>query len=360
MIIQIGRVRYPDQVVAANAESAVKQLFDVWKQGNLGRVHAIMPKAETALNALNVEMARFGQEMAGRAFAGSVVFGLTALAGFAVVGHVLAAKLVALEVVASAGTAEVVVQSGMAAIKSVADQLGNYSAGEGGSLKGSLMNVVVDTLTAALTAGIASKIKPKYFDELAKKVVGKFAGATGIDSATMQRLLTSFLSSAGQETMKSGAGEVAGLLGKGIKSGKAPTREDVDEALTKVLTTALTAGFLNQIVRTQKAIAVRSRDAVQKSCFDKALKEFLGRGGTIPDKERMKLWAEVWGKVEDQVVQGLLNTVFKEAKVVDSKKMEEQAMKLISTDTGIYKMIKDETELRWRKRKLMSGSSNAV
>lgn len=361
MIIQIGRVQYPDQKIVGEANQTCEQLSAALGKANLERIYDVLPDAERALNALNQEMGRFGREMAGKALVGSVVFSLTAAAGFAVVGHVIAAKIVAAEVVAaSAGTIQAGVQAGMAAINTAAGDLGSYTAGEGGSVKGTIWNMAVDSLTSLMTAGIASKIKPKYFDDLAKKLAGKLASKAGIDSAVMVRMLQNYFSSTGQETVKSAAGEVAGLMGKGFKSGRAPTKEDFDEAMTKVLTTALTAGFLNEIGRTQKAILVQSREAVKKTTFDKAMQDLLGKGGVLPDKERMKIWAEVWGKVEEQVVQGAVNTAFKEAKVVDSKPMLDTAKAYVEKNSAVYDEVKAATRDALKKRKLLSGSSNMV
>lgn len=297
-IIQVGRAKYPDDRIAGEAGSTVERPGAALRRKALGAIRAAMPETEAALNALTAEMRRFGQEMAGRAMAGAVSFGPTATLAFAVVGHVVAAELV---------PAEVLVQSGLAAVNSAAGELGS--------------------------------IKPRYFDDPAKSLSGKLAAKVGLEGAVLQRMPTDGFSSTGRETVKSVAGEVAGLTGKQAKSGRAPTREDFDEAMTKVLTTALTAGLLNRITRTRKTIAVRSRDTVEMSRFDRALKEILGRGGAVPDKARMKLRAEIWGKVQGQIVQDAANAAFREAKVVDSGRMPNAAEAFLPDKPAVHDTV---------------------
>jgi hypothetical protein len=361
VLIQVGRIEYPKMTTQSAADSLVSRLLAAYGAKDLGKVFQIMPEAEAALNAFVADMNRFGRELAGKALGGAIIFGVASAAAFAWVGALAVPMLAEVSVIQSLGGAEKVVGLGLAAINSAAGQFGNYTSGEKITVGGAVLDVVRDTLTAALTMGIASRIKPKYFDDLAKKMAGGIGKKLGIESAVMQRMIANFLSTTGQEAAKSAMGEGATLLGKSIRSGKAPTAEDFDEAVIKVLTTTVTAGFLGQIARSQKALAVQGRDVVRKTWFDKQLQDVLGKGGVIPDKLRMKLWGEVWGKVEEQVLQGTMAAVLKEGKAIDSAAMVEGGLAHLARASDIGKLVKAEIpEAVKRNKKLMSGGSNMV
>ena len=352
VIVKTGRVKYPNEALTSASNKACSNLARAQGSRNLALLKVALPQAEQAVNAFSADVMRFLNEFTGSAGTAATVLTVTSATCFAVVGALAAPVLVAGGM--TAGGAAVVSGAGVSVLSSAANELGGAASGQKVNLWDSLKNVAIDGTIGAATAGIASKIPLGFVEKIAKGLAPRLASKVpGIAAAELTPFITKFLQGSGEETIKSAVGEAITLVGKIAKTGKAPTEKDFEEAVMKVVGTALTAGVLKNLGSFTKGWAMKSRTTLEGQIFPDALKAVMKGNNQLPSVVKAKVWAEVLGKVQEQVMQAGTAQVLGAAKgVFDEAKMTADAEKALQKDARIRKLVEEEMKKALKKQKI--------
>jgi len=352
VIVKAGRVKYPNEALANASMKACMNLGRAQGSKDLVLLKVALPQAERAVNAFTADVMRFLNEFIGSAGTTATVLTVTSATCFAVVGALAAPILIAGGV--SAGGAAVVSGAGVSVLSSAANELGGAASGQKVNLWESLKNVAIDGTIGAATAGIANKIPLGFVEKIAKNLAPRLASKVpGIAAAQLQPFITKFLQGSGEETIKSAVGEAITIVGKIAKTGKAPTEKDFEEAVMKIVSTALTAGLLKNLGSFNKSWTMKSRASLEGQIFPDALKAVMKGNNQLPPVIKAKVWAEVMGKVQEQVSQAGTAQVLDVAKgSFDEAKMLAEADKAVKANPKIRKLVEDEMKKSLKKNKI--------
>jgi len=353
LIMSVGRVKYPASSISGASIKAVGALERAVSSRDLVLLDKALPEAEHAVNAFTNEVQRFLSDFAGSAYATGTVLKVTSAVCFTVVaalggGILVKGGMTVAKAAASTGAA-------VGVLNSATSELGKVASGQDVSLFDSIWKVTVSGVIGALTGGVGSKIPLGFVEKMAGRVAPMLASKIpGLTAKQMTPVITNFLTSSGQETIKTAVGEGIGLIGKIATTGKAPTEKDFDDAVQKVLLSLLTAGLVRNLATFQKKWAYDSRATLEGKIFPDVLSKLMkGKGNTLPPVIRAKLWADVWNKVSDQVIQGGLEAALNSnSGDYDAAKLTNEATKAIEKDAKIRKLIEVEMEKAMKKHKV--------
>jgi hypothetical protein len=352
IIVKAGRVKYPNPALASASNKACENLARAVGGRNLAQLNTALPLAEKAVNAFSADVMRFLNEFIGSAGTTATVLQVTSATCFAVVGALAAPVLVAGGM--SAAGAAAAAGGGVSVLSSAANELGGAASGQKVNLWESVKNVAIDGTLGALTGGIGAKIPLGFVEKMAKGLAGRLVSKVpGVTAAQLAPFITKYLQGTGEETIKSAIGEGITLVGKIAKSGKAPTEKDFEEAVMKVLATALTAGVLKNLGSFNKSWAMKSRATLEGQIFPDALKAVMKGNNQLPPVIKAKVWAEVMGKVQEQVTQAGMNEALGAAKgAFDEAKMTAEAEKALKKDARLRKLVEEEMKKSLKKNKI--------
>jgi hypothetical protein len=343
-------VKYPNEALAKVSMKTTEVLARAHSSQDLAGFKVALPQAEKAINAFSADVSRFLAEFTGSAGTVATVLQVTSAVSFAVVGALAAPILVP----AAGATGSVVAAgAGVSALQSAANELGNAASGQKVDLWESAKTVAVDTFIGAATAGLGKKIPLGFVEKMAKGVVGAIAKKLpGLSPAQLQPFVVRWLTGTGEETLKSAMGEALTLVGKMAKSGKVPTPEDFDEAVKKVLITAVTGGLLKNIGNFQKKFAMESRDLLEGQVFPEALKAVMKGKNQLPPVMKAKLWSDVWGKISEEVMKAGTAKALENAKDSDEALLAAAAKAAVMRDPRLRKLMEAEIEKSMKKLKI--------
>jgi hypothetical protein len=352
VIVKAGRVKYPNDALASASMKACVNLGRAQGSKDLALLKVALPQAEKAVNAFSADVMRFLNEFIGSAGTTATVLTVTSATCFAVVGALAAPVLVTAGM--SAGGAAVASGAGVSVLSSAANELGAAASGQKMNLWESVKNVAVDGTIGAATAGIANKIPLGFVEKIAKNLAPRLASKVpGITAAQLAPFITKFLQGSGEETIKSAVGEAINIVGKIAKTGKAPTEKDFEEAVMKIVATALTAGLLKNLGGFTKSWAMKSRSTLEGKIFPDVLKDVMKGNNTLAPVMKAKVWADVINKVEEQVMQAGTAQVLDAAKgAFDEAKMTADAEKALLKDAKIRKLVEEEMKKSLKKNKI--------
>lgn len=352
IIVRAGSVKYPNPALAQASMKSCVNLGRAMGSQDLKLLKVALPQAEKAVNAFQADVMRFLNEFTGSAGTVATVLQVTSATCFAVVGALAAPILVTAG--AGATTATVVAGGGVSFLSSAANELGSVASGQKVTAMEAAKNIGVDTAIGVLTAGIGAKIPLGFVEKMAKGLAPKLAAKVpGIAASQLEPFIVKFLQGTGEETIKSAIGEAVNVIGKIAKSGKAPTKADFEEAVMKVLATALTAGMLKNLASFQKKWAMTSRDTLEGQVFPDVLKGLMKGKNEVPPVLRAKLWSDVWGKVSEEASKAGMGQVLDAGKgSIEESKMLADAKAALLKNPRIRKMIEAETEKALKKHKV--------
>lgn len=353
VVIKVGSVKMPKSSLAGASIKAVGNLQRAVMKKNLAELETALPEAEAAVNAFSADVRRFLDDFVGSAGATVTVLQVGSGVSFAIVGA-LAAPVIVTGLGVSAATAAVMSGAGVAVLSSGATELGRHASGQNVTFFESIKNVAIDGTIGAATAGIGSKIPLGFVEKMAERVAPAIASKIpGLSAQMITPFIKKWLTGTGEEVIKTAIGEAVGMLGKMLKSGKTPTEKDFDEAVQKILMTAMTAGFLKNLASFQKKWAYDSRNAVEKTLIPSVLKDFL-KGKKVPPVVMAKLQAEVWNKVSEEVMKGGITIALETSKGTDDPdKLSKAAEAGIVKDARTLKLIDKEVEKFLKKEKMI-------
>ena len=351
-VVVAGRVKYPNATLANASMKSCENLARAAGSKNLVQLRVALPQAEKAVNAFSADVMRFLNEFLGSAGTTATVLTVTSATCFAVVGA-LGAPILVTAGMTTAGAA-MVASGGVSVLASAASELGGAASGQKVDLWQSVKNVAIDGTVGAATAGIASKIPLGFVEKIAKNLAPRLASKVpGIAAAQLTPFITKFLQGTGEETIKSAVGEAITLVGKIAKTGKAPTEKDFEEAVMKIVATALTAGLLKNLASFNKIWAMKSRASLEGQIFPDALKAVMKGNNQLPPVIKAKVWAEVMGKVQEQVIQAGMVLVLDAAKgAFDEARMTAEAQKALLKDARTRKLVEEEMKKALKKNKI--------
>ena len=350
--IRFKPVKYPNAALANASMKACANLGRAQGSRDLVLLKVALPQAEKAVNAFSADVMRFLSEYVGAAETAVVVLQVASATCFAVVGALAAPVLIAGGM--TAGGAAVASGAGVSVLSSAANELGSVASGQKLDVWESVKNVAIDGTVGAATAGIASKIPLGFVEKIAKNLAPRLASKVpGIAAAQLTPFITKFLQGTGEETIKSAVGEAITLVGKIAKTGKAPTEKDFEEAVMKIVATALTAGLLKNLASFNKAWAMKNRAALEGQIFPDALKAVMKGNNQLPPVIKAKVWAEVMGKVQEQVAQAGMMVVLDAAKgAFEEAKMLAEAEKAVKRDAKVRKLVEEVMKNALKKQKI--------
>ena len=352
IIIKAGGVKMPDIRLHTNSIKAAGALERALMSKDLEKLDSALPEAEKAISAFSADMRRFLKEFTGSAATTADVLTVTSAVCFAVVGA-LATPVLVTGLGVSALTATMASGAGVAVIQSASQELGKHASGQKVTLFESLGAVVVDGTVGLATAGIAAKLPLGFVKTMAGRVAPSMSKALiGVSAQQAEKILVQFFTSTGEGTIKAAVGEALTLLGKSLKSGKAPTDKDLEEAVQKILVTALTSGLTARLGTFQKQFAMKNRDILEGKLFPEVLKK-LAKTNDLPPVLKAKVWAEVYNKISEEVLKTGTS------KAIDGMKGNESpealvrlAGKEVEADTRIRKLVETEMEKALKKHKV--------
>lgn len=352
VIIKVGSVKLPEQRLVSAATTAANRLERAMNSRSLKEIDAVLPECEDAINAFNEEMHRFLKDFTGTAGTTVTVLKVGSATCFGIAG----ALAVPVMVSAGAGAATAAAASGAAtsALTSTLGELERAAAGQNVTVLEAIGNVAVDTIIGAASAGVTSKIPLGFIDDMAKGIAPALASKIpGASAPQIAHYVSEFLAGTGQEVIKTSVSEALGVLGKVVKSGKVPTRADFDDAVQKLLITALTAGLLKNLGGFQNKWADEAQNTVEEGLIPDVLKTFL-KGKKLPPATISKMQGEVWNAVSGEVLKGGVTVgLGMIGKTDDAGKMTDAAVKALEKDRAILKQIEKEVEKFLKKEKLL-------
>jgi hypothetical protein len=223
---------------------------------------------------------------------------------FAVVEVYMTAQLVARG--NSPAKAHAIAAAGTEAMKSSADQLGNYLAGNKVTWDSALKKVAVDTAFAGAAGFVGGKLTgpllTKTTSALSKALLPQIAQT--FPQKTLDIFLKKVMTTkAAQEVVNAGAKETIGLFKPFIEKGKPPGKKDIEAAMIKTLT----AGMLKAApIKALSAFADKMPAKVQETLKDKlvpalansslnTLRKKLGDAAIdkLPDAFKTKMFGDI-------------------------------------------------------------------
>ncbi len=352
VIVKAGSIKYPDARLTNAATAAANRLERAANSRNLKEIDAALPECEETINAFIEDMRRFLAEFTGAAGTTVSVLKVGSATCFAVAGALAVPVMVTAG--AGAATAAAVSGAGTAALSSTLGELERVAAGQKVTVLEAIGNVAVDTIIGAASSGLTSKIPLGFIDDMAKGIAPALAAKIpGAAAPQIAQYVSGFLSGTGQEVIKTVVSEGLNVVGKMVKSGKVPTKADFDEAVQKLLITALTAGLLKNLGSFQKKWAFDARNTVEEGMIPSVLKNFL-KGKKVPPAVMSKMQAEVWNAVSGEVLKGGVTVGLSMLGSTDNPdKMSDAAAKALEKDRGVQKLIEKEMEKFLKKEKLL-------
>ncbi|MCR8722949.1 hypothetical protein [Frigidibacter sp. ROC022] len=352
IIIKAGGVKMPDNKKALDAIKAAGALERAMASKDLEKLDKALPEAEKKINAFSADVARFLKEFTGSAQTTGDVLSVTSAVCFGIVGALATPALVT-GLGVSALSATLISGGGVAVLQSASKELGKHASGQKVTLFDSVKAVVIDGTIGVATAGIASKLPLGFVGKMAKRVAPSVAKQlTGVGVAEVEKILVKYMTTTGEEVIKSACSEALALLGKTLKSGKAPTEKDLEDAVQKILVTLLTAGIGKRLGGFQKKWAMDNRKLLEGKIFPDVLKK-IAKSNELPPVIKAKVWADVMSKVSGE----LMTTGT--SKVIDKMKGDESAdalsklaSKEIEKDAKIRKLIEVEMTRALKKQKV--------
>lgn len=350
VIVKTSGTTYPDRRLAAAAADAATRLQRAADARSLKMIDAALPEGEAAINAFTEDVQRFLKEFTGAAGMTVTVLKVGSSACFAIAGALAVPVMVTAGMGATAAVA--VSSAASTALTSTLGELERVAAGQKVTAWEAISNVAIDTAFAAVTAGLTSKIPLGFIDDMAKAIAKTFASKIpGVSAQLLAPAISNYLSGTGQEVIKTAVSEAVGLMGKLVKARKIPTKADFDDAVEKILVTAMTAGFLKNLGSFQKKWAFEARDKVENGIIPDVLKTFM-KNNKLPPVLMAKLQADVWGKVSEEVTKGGVTIGIKMLGSSDDPgKMSDAAVKALEKDRAIEKLIEKEVEKFLKKEK---------
>lgn len=245
---------------------------------------------------------------------------------FAVVETYMTAQLVVRG--RSPAEAHAIAAAGAKAMKSSAEQLGNYLAGNKVTWDGAMKKVAIDTMLA----GVAGLVGGKLTGAALTAVTGKLSQALipnvgkTIPHKALDIFLNKFMATkAAQQVVNSGAKETIGLFKPIIEKGQAPSRKDFEVAFIKTLT----AGLLKTApVKSLAAFANKMPTKVQETLQNKLVP-------AITDNVLNKLRKKLGDAAVDRIPDAVKNQIVKDITVaVKGKAAELYALSAANRSNG--------------------------
>lgn len=348
----VGSVKYPKDKIVFRSMKSVTGLKVAYVKKDLKLLDKALPEAEAAINDFNREIGRFLNDLVGGAQTTVTGLKVTQATCFTIVG-VLAAPVLVTGAGMSATAAAVTSGASVSILQSGANELGKHASGQKQTVWGSVKNILIDGTVGALTAGIANKIPLKFCDTMAKSLAGKLSAKVSFLSAKqLEKLLVKYLSGTGQDAIKGAIGEVVNTAGNWIKSGKAPTEKEFNEAVSKVLTGIVLSGPLKSLGGFQKKWAYQNKNILQGQILPDRLAH-LAKNNNIPNTIKAKLYAEVMNKVSEPFMKAGLDEAIEQFKGDESEKqLEAIATKAAKKHRGLQKLIDVEMKKALKKYKV--------
>ena len=206
--------------------------------------------------------------------------------------------------------------AGAEAMKSSADQFGNYIAGNKVTWDSAVKKVALDTAFAAAAGFVGGKLTGKFLTGVTKSLskalipqVGKTIPHKALD-IFLNKIMTT---QAAQEVVNASAKEVIGLFKPIVEKGKTPGKKELQEAMIK----SLTAGMLKTSpVKVFKAFSDKMPANVQDTLTNKVVpglsnnvfSQLAKKHGPdvidkLPDAFKDKMFADVAGAVKGKSVE---------------------------------------------------------
>ena len=352
VIVKVGGVTYPDRGLARASVDAASKLEGALSSRSLKQIDTVLPDAEATINAFTSDVSRFLREFTGSAGMTVTVLKVGSGASFAIVGALAIPVMITAGVGATAAAAAS--GAGVSAITAGLGELERLAAEQKVTAWEAIGNVAIDATIGAASAGLTSRIPLGFVENIAKGVAPAIASKIpGVSAQALAPAISQFLTGTGQEVIKTAVSEGLTVMGKVLKSGKAPKVSDFEEAVQKLVITALTAGLLKNLGGFQKKWAYDARNVVEEGMIPDVVKTFL-KNNKVPPVVMAKLQAEVWGKVSEEVTKGgMMIAVAMLGSTDDPAKMSDAACKSLEKDRTVLKLVEKEVEKFLKKEKLL-------
>ncbi len=281
---------------------------------------------------------------------------------FAVVEVYITAQLIAKG--KSPAQAHAIAAAGTESMKSSADQLGNYLAGNKVTWDSAMKKVAVDTAFAGASGFVGGKLTGKFAavvkGNLLKTLqpfVGKTVSQKALD-AFIGKILTS---KAAQEVITTGTKETIGLFKPVIEKGRMPNKKEVQAAMIITLTAGLLKSapikglqaFANKMPdKVQDALSTKIVPAITNSTLNQMRKK-LGDAAVdkLPDAFKTKMFEEIAHAVKGKSAE-IYALKAAEGSTGDTK--ESQLYKLgdegLRKDAALRKSIEDMVKSKVEKK----------
>ncbi|WP_370571521.1 peptidoglycan-binding protein [Phaeobacter sp. SYSU ZJ3003] len=275
---------------------------------------------------------------------------------FAVVQTYMTAQLVVRG--RSPGEAHAIAAAGTMAMKSSADQLGNYLAGNTVTWNSAMKKVVTDTMFS----GIAGLVGGKLTGPALSKVTGRLSQALipQVGKTIPHQALGIFLNKimstkAAQQMVNVGAKETIGLFKPIIEKGKAPSKQDFEVAFLKTVTAGMLkvapvkslASFASKMpTKVQETLQNKLVPAITESALNK-LRKKLGDAAIdkLPAAFKTQIAKDIAGAVQSKAVERYaLSAAHGSSGDANESQLHKLGEAGLRKDKELHKLIEDMIE----------------
>ncbi len=340
MVLKFKDISLPDVKLLNNCNRSLASMDRALASGNFANINKAFKQAEADLNILNNAMRTFLNQIISSASTLCTISKVTAGTSFMVVG-VLAGPVLVSGAGLSTLQAAMVGGSGVAAVKSMATEIGEHSVGNHRSLKTSITNVVIDSTIGGATAGVGAKLKLTFIDKWAKSLAPRAVKLMGakVSEKAMRKLLKNYLGAGGKAAVKSAISEAIKTVGKTAKTGKLPTEKDFDSAAQNIIFAALSAGLFKKVQKSNEKWSKNLTKFVNKHMVPLSLKRVTGNT-TISKKTQAKIVADIDKKLMKMIARKGFDYALEGASGTESSdEIVSRAQTIVLNDSMIEKLI---------------------
>lgn len=325
-------------------------------RGNgLDGLKPVLKKVEIMLKAFIRDVMRFLKQFSGAAGRAATVLKITATTAFAVLTAMAAPALVAGTSITSAGTAAIAAGTGTKVMESASNELGRHLSGEKLTVTGSLKDIAIDGTVAAITGGIGNKLPLSFLDDaagpLSKEAMKKVKGLT---QEQCKILVKRYMAEGGSEMVKESFSKTVELVGNSFKSGKAPTKADMQAAFCDVVFKGLSAGMLNDMGKFTRGYSMKAYALIPDKMVDEAFAK-ASKGIPIGKVLRGKILNEVAKKESEAITKAGFDYIVETAQGGEGMaKLKELAQTGVRKNSNVKKRIEAAIakELKAQKEKV--------
>lgn len=353
VVLKVGQVSLPDVGKATSAMSAVAAADRDVRSGKLAEAETSLTLAEKAVNAYMDEMNAFLLAVGQKSKQIGTTLEVTTATGFIILGAMGGSVLVAGGMTAAQAAAASA--ASVSALQSYISVVSRAALGQKIDLYEEVKAYVMDALIAGATAGMSSKLPPKFVDKvcgkLASELAKKITGGSAFNTRALAPLIGRFLSGGSTGAITTAMEGVVKMMGEHAKSGKMPTEKEFIELSQGALLAVLTGGLGKNLSTFNAKWTSKAGTEIEVKLVPDALKKLVGNK-TLTKADQAKVVGDVVDAVSGKLVEKGVTTVLGTISGSESPdKMVSIAEKAV-TDSSIKKAVEKETERSLKKHKL--------